>query len=71
MTTPRQLAQASALDEAARALKRSASATREALQTVRRVQAELNGIEVETIETPKTQEVKGHGTTQEDGRLAA
>ena len=51
------IAQAARLDEAARALKRAGYATREALHSVRQVQAELNGIEVETI-TPKAQEAK-------------
>lgn len=43
------IAQAAKLDDAAKALKRANYATREALHAVRQVQAELNGIEVETI----------------------
>lgn len=62
MENAKALAQAAALDEAARSLKRAASATREALHTVRQVQAELNGIEVETI--PSTAEEAQHGSKE-------
>lgn len=45
------LAQAVALDDAASKLKRAQNLCREALHTVRQTQAELNGVEVETIHT--------------------
>jgi hypothetical protein len=59
------IAQAAALNEAARSLKRAASATRDALHTVRQVQAELHNIEVETI-VPKPKEAQD-GSTENSG----
>lgn len=67
MENAKALAQAAALDEAARSLKRAASATREALHTVRQVQAELNGIEVETI-VPEPKEAQDDVKETSTGR---
>lgn len=55
---------ADSLDEAAKALKRTIATCRTTLQTVRQVQAQVIGIEVETIQT---QPRGGHsGNASED-----
>lgn len=63
------IAQAQVLDEAARALKQSSRLTREALQRVRQIQAELNGIPVEII-NPKAQGAQDDSTHEIEARAA-
>ena len=52
------IAQATVLNEAARLQKQAARLMRESLHLTRQVQAELNGIEVETVITPKPEEAQ-------------
>lgn len=70
MLDAKALAQAAMLDDAAKALKQAGYANRRALHAVRQVQAELNGIEVETV-TAKSEEDKAHGITYQDEARAA
>ena len=49
------IAQATVLNEAARLQKQAARLMRESLHLTRQVQAELNGIEVETVKPPIAQ----------------
>lgn len=56
-----------ALEEAARILKRNQNAVRSAVQLVRQAQANLAGVEVETI---STETPGGHGARSEDQAAA-
>lgn len=57
---------ADSLDEAARALKRTISTCRAALQTVRQVQAQLIGVQVETISSSDTAHGGVHSASNEN-----
>ena len=62
---------ANSLDEAARALKRAIGTCRTTLQTVRQAQAEIVGIEVETITQPGgTDDHSSDSITSEDHEAA-
>ena len=58
---------ATALDDAARGMKRAQAALRDALHVVRQTQAVLNGVEVETI----TQTDHGGHSVRSENRRAA
>lgn len=58
-----------ALEEAARILKRNQNAVRSAVQLVRQAQANLVGVEVETI--PSTQLSEGEQSARSEDQAAA
>jgi hypothetical protein len=55
---------AGALDDAARALKRTIGVCRQTLQTVRQVQAQVIGIQVETTEAPERSHSVNNSSTE-------